>query len=114
MEHMDQEVIKPDKSPKAGEQAFGTFGILIAAFGAALLTLCLVGAATVASVWAFSKMLGLPDIVIEVLLVLVVIPIIMATIWTGSRAWHVEQRLARGQDVDTPIFKTLAYLRPKS
>jgi fatty acid desaturase len=111
---MEQEVIKPDRSPKGGEQAFGTTGIVIAALGAALLTLCLVGAAGVASVWAFSKMLGLPDIVIIVLLVAIIVPILMATIWTGSRAWHVEQRLARGQDVDTPVFKTLHYLRPKS
>jgi len=111
---MEQELIKPDRTPKTGEQAFGTFGIFIAAAGAGLLTLCLVGAAAVASVWAFSKMLGLPDFIIEALLVLVVIPILMATIWTGSRAWHVEQRLARGQDVDTPVFKTLFYLRQKS
>ena len=111
MEAMDQEFITPDRSPKSGEQAFGTFGIFIAAAGAGLLTLCLVGAAAVASVWAFSKMLGFPDIVIEVLLVLVVIPILMATVWTASRAWHVEQRLARGQDIDTPVFKTLYYFR---
>jgi hypothetical protein len=111
---MEPEVIKPDKTPKAGEQAFGSFGIFIAAAGAGLLTLCLVGAAAVASVWAFSKMLGLPDIVIEVLLILVVIPILMATIWTASRAWHVEQRLARGQDIDTPVYKTLHYFRQKT
>ena len=100
MEAMDQEFITPDRSPKSGEQAFGTFGIFIAA--------------AVASVWAFSKMLGFPDIAIELLLVLVVIPILMATVWTASRAWHVEQRLARGQDIDTPVFKTLYYLRQKS
>jgi hypothetical protein len=114
MKAMDQELITPDRSPKSGEQAFGTTGIFIAAAGAGLLTLCLVGAAAVASVWAFSKMLGFPDIVIELLLVLVVIPILMATVWTASRAWHVEQRLARGHDIDTPVFKTLYYLHQKS
>ena len=108
---MEQELIKPEITPRGTKQAFSQFGCFLAAAGATLLTFCLVGVACVASVWAFSKMLGLPDIVIEVLLGLAVIPILLATFWTAGRAWHVEQRLARGQDIDTPVFKTAYYWR---
>ena len=108
---MEQEFFKPEITPRGTQQAFSQFGCFLAAAGATLLTFCLVGVASVASVWAFSKMLGLPDIVIEVLLGLAVIPILLATFWTAGRAWHVEQRLARGQDIDTPVFKTAYYWR---
>jgi hypothetical protein len=108
---MEQELIKPDKTPRSGQQAFSPFGCFLAAAGATLLTFCLVGVACVASVWAFSKMLGLPDILIEGLLVLSIIPILIATSWIAGRAWHVEQRLARGQDIDTPVFKIAYYWR---
>jgi len=107
----EQELIKPDKAPRGGQQAFSPFGCFLAAAGATLLTFCLVGVACVASVWAFSKMLGFPDIVIEVLLALAVIPVLLVTFWTAGRAWHVEQRLARGLDIDTPVFKTAYYWR---
>ena len=108
---MEQELIRPDKTPRGSQQAFSQFGCFLAAAGATLLTFCLVGVACVASVWAFSKMLGLPDIVIEGLLALAVIPVLIATFWIAGRAWHVEQRLARGQDIDTPVFKTAYYWR---
>lgn len=108
---MEQEIIKPEIAPRTSRQAFSQFGCFLAAAGATLLTFCLVGVACVASVWAFSKMLGMPDIVIEVLLALALIPILLATFWTAGRAWHVEQRLARGEDIDTPIFKTAYYWR---
>ncbi len=108
---MDQELIKPDKTPKAGQQAFSPFGCFLAAAGATLLTFCLVGAAAVASVWAFAKLLGLPDTMILVLLVAVAIPVMWVTFWTAGRAWHVEQRLAQGLDIDSPVFKTAYYWR---
>ncbi len=108
---MEQEIIKPDLTPKSSAQAFSQVGCFLAAAGATLLTLCLLGAAAVASVWAFSRMLGFPDIVLEALLVLTTIPVLMATFWTAGRAWHVEQRLARGLDVDTPNFSTTYYWR---
>lgn len=111
---MEQELIKPDKTPPAGKQAFSPLECFLAAAGATLLTFCLVGVACVASVWAFSKMLGLPDFVIEGLLALAVIPILIATFWVAGRSWHVEQRLARGQDIDTPVFKTTYYWRKAS
>ena len=114
MTPMDQELIKPDRTPKGGQQAFGQGGAFIAAAGATLVTFCLVGAAAVASVWAFSKMLGFPDIVIIVLLVIIAVPVLMATFWTAGRAWHVEQRLARGLDIDTPVFQTAYYWRKRN
>jgi hypothetical protein len=55
--------------------------------------------------------MGLPDSFFYVLLVLVAIPVVWATIWTGGRAWHVERRLAQGLDIDTPVFKLTRYLK---
>ena len=107
---MDSEIIKPDSNPKPGSQALGTLGCFVAAAGATLLTLSLIGAATVASVWAFCKMIGIPNYILEALLVLSVIPILIATVWTAGRAWHVEQRLEEGLDVDQPVFALRHYL----
>jgi hypothetical protein len=108
---MEQEIFKPDVQPKASSQAFSQFGCFIAAFGATLLTFCLVGAAAAASVWALVKLAGLPDTALYVMLGLVAIPVLAATFWTAGRAWHVEQRLAQGLDVDTPVFKMAYYFR---
>ena len=101
----------PDLTPKASSQAFSPLGCFLAAAGVTLLTFCLVGAAAAASVWALSKLLGLPDIVLFVLLGLSVIPVVAATIWTAGRAWHVERRLAQHLDIDTPVFKMAHYFR---
>lgn len=106
---MEQEIIKPDLSPKTSSQAFSPFGCFLAAAGVTLLTFCLTGAAAAASVWAFSKLIGLPDSVLFVLLALIAIPVLWATAWTAGRAWHVERRLAQGLDIDTPIFKLTHY-----
>jgi hypothetical protein len=108
---MEHEIIKPDAAPKTTSQAFSPFGCFLAAAGVTLLTLCLVGAAAAASVWAFSKLIGLPDNALLVLLGFSAIPVIAATIWTAGRAWHVERRLAQHLDVDTPIFKLAYYFR---
>ncbi len=114
MNPMEQEFIRPDNQPAPSAQALSPFGSFLAAAGATLLTFCLVGAAAAASVWAFSKMIGLPDIVIQVLLVLVAIPVFMATFWVAGRAWHIEQRLARGLDGDTPVFNMMYYWRKRA
>jgi hypothetical protein len=108
---MEQEFLKPDQTPKTGTQAFSPFGCFMAAAGVTLLTFCLVGAAAAASAWAFSKLLGLPDIAFYVLLGLVALPVLYATIWTAGRAWHVERRLAQHFDVDAPNFSMLHYFR---
>ncbi len=108
---MEQDIIKPETAPKSGKQAFSPLGCFLAAAGATLLTLSLLGAAAAASAWAFAKLMGLPDSFFYVLLVLVAIPVIWATIWTGGRAWHVERRLAQGLDIDAPVFKMTRYIR---
>ena len=111
---MTNEIIKPETNPKPGSQSLGTFGCFLAAAGATLLTFSLIGAATAASVWAFCKLIGLPDSVLEVILVLSAIPVLAATFWTAGRAWHVEQRLEEGLDVDQPIFALRHYLLKRS
>lgn len=103
--------MRPEGQPKVSSQAFSPFGCFLAASGVTLLTFCLVGAAAAASVWALAKLVGLPDIALLIMLGLVAIPVIAGTIWTAGRAWHVEQRLAQGLDVDTPIFKLAYYFR---
>ena len=108
---MEQEIIKPDSQPKMNSQAFSPFGCFLAASGVTLLTFCLVGSAAAASVWAVAKLIGLPDTALYVMLGLAAIPVLAATVWTAGRAWHVEQRLAQGLDVDTPIFKVAYYFR---
>ena len=108
---MEQEFIKPETAPKTSIQAFSPLGCFVASAGVTLLTLCLVGAAAAASVWAFSKLLGLPDMALNVLLALSVIPVLWATIWTAGRAWHVERRLAQHLDIDSPVFKLGYYFR---
>jgi hypothetical protein len=108
---MEQEYIKPETSPKGSSQAFSPLGCFLAAAGVTLLTFCLVGAAAAASVWAFSKLMGLPDMALYVLLALAAIPVLYATIWTAGRAWHVERRLAQHLDIDTPVFHMAYYFR---
>lgn len=110
---MEQEIIKPEANPKTGSQAFSPLGCLIAAFGATLMIFCMSGAAMVATVWAFSKLLGLPDIIMYGLLALGLVPVLWATAWTAGRAWHVEQLLAQHRDIDVPVFKLAHYLRGK-
>ena len=103
--------MKPDMAPKSSSQAFSPLGCFLAAAGVTLLTACLVGAAAAASVWAFSKLIGLPDTALYVLLVLSILPVLWATIWTAGRAWHVERRLAQHMDIDQPVFRLSYYFR---
>lgn len=108
---MEQELIKPDMPPKGSSQAFSPFGCFIAASGITLLTFCLLGAAAVTTVWAFSKLLGLPDFLAESIMVIGLVPAGIATIWTAGRAWHVERRLALHQDIDVPAFHLFHYFK---
>lgn len=111
MSAMDQEFIKPETPPPTSSQAFSPLGCFLAAAGATLLVLTKSGAAMVAAVWAISKLIGFPDVVMYALMALGSIPVIWATVWTAGRAWHVEQRLARHQDIDVPVFKLGHYLK---
>lgn len=111
MTGMDQDIIRPDNQPKTGTQAFSPLGCFLAAAGSTLLAFCMLGAAMVATVWAASKLFGLPDVIMYVLMVAGTVPVLWATIWTAGRAWHIEQRLAQHLDVDQPVFKLGHYFK---
>ncbi len=111
---MEQELIKPDAAPKGLSQAFSPLGCFVAASGVTLLAFCLWGAAAATTVWAFSKLLGLPDMLADGLMILSVVPAIIATVWTAGRAWHVERRLAQHQDIDVPVFDLWHYFKKDS
>jgi magnesium-transporting ATPase (P-type) len=108
---MEQEIIKPQAEPKAGSQAFSRTGSLMAASGATLLMLCFTGSAMVATIWAFAKLIGVPDIIMYVALGLGVIPVLLVTVWTAGRAWHVEKLLAQHKDIDVPVFSITHYFK---
>ncbi|MCA3560434.1 MAG: hypothetical protein IOC82_05325 [Aestuariivirga sp.] len=108
---MEQEIIKPDAAPKTGTQAFSRTGSLMAALGATLLMLCFTGSAMVATVWAVSRLIGLPDMFMYGLMALGVLPVLWITVWTAGRAWHVEKLLAQHRDIDVPVFSLTYYFR---
>jgi hypothetical protein len=97
-----------EKSP-ASANAIGPIGLMLAASGATLLSFTMAATTVAAVIWAAVKLIGLPDMVLYVLLAIGVLPTLWVTIWTAGRAWHVEQRLEQGLDVDTPVFKMLHY-----
>lgn len=111
MTGMEQEIVRPETAPRSSSQAFSPLGCFLAAAGMTLLVLCKLGAAMAVSVWAFSKLIGLPEWLMFALMALGIIPVLWATIWTAGRAWHVERRLALHLDIDTPVFKLRHYFR---
>lgn len=111
MSGMEQEIIKPETTPPSASQAFSPFGCFLAASGVTLLVFCKAGAAMVATVWAASNLFGLPDVLMYALMAAGAVPVLWATVWTAGRAWHVEQLLARHQDIDVPVFKLGHYLK---
>lgn len=86
---------------------------LMSAAGVALLTVTKLGASFAATIWAVTKVLGLPDFVMYALMVLSLVPVIWATLWVAGRAWHVEQLLESGRDVDRPVFRAFYYWRKR-
>lgn len=108
---MEQEVIKPDKVAPTGSQAFSPLGCFIAASGVTLLTFCLLGSASVVSVWAIAKLIGLGEGLTNIFMLISLVPPVLATLWTAGRAWHVERRLAQHLDIDTPVFKIFHYYK---
>lgn len=110
---MEQDIITPPSTPKVASHATSPLACALAAVGAALSCLSLFGAAAAATVWAFSKLLGLPDMVLYGLMAVSVLPVLWATVWTAGRAWHVERRLSAGLDIDTPVFKLGHYLKSR-
>lgn len=108
---MEQEILKPETPPKTGTQAFSRFGSLMAASGATMLMACFTGSAMVAIVWAASKLIGLPDMFMFVLMALGTLPVLWVTVWTAGRAWHVEKLLAAHKDIDVPVFSLTYYFK---
>ena len=113
MTGMEQDIIKPDTAPKKGAQAFSPLGCLVAASGATLMITCMVGAAMVATVWAMSKLIGLPDMLMYALMVAGAVPVLWVAVWTAGRAWHVEQLLAQHKDIDVPVFALGHYFKKR-
>ena len=110
---MDQEIIKPQTTPRAGAQGFSPAGSMMAAVGATLLILCFTGSAMVATVWAFAKLIGVPDFVMYAVMAAGILPVVWVTVWTAGRAWHVERLLASQQDVDVPVFSMTYYFKSR-
>jgi hypothetical protein len=110
---MDQEIITPKAPPAPGSHSMGLLNSFLSAAGVVLLSVTKLGAAFAAVIWAISKLLGLPDVAMYVLMVLGLIPIAWATVWVGGRAWHVEQLLETGRDVDRPVFKAFYYWKKR-
>jgi hypothetical protein len=106
---MDQEIIKPPAKPAASSHSMGVFNSFLSAAGVVLLSVTKLGAAFAAVIWALSQLLGLPDVVMYALMVLGLFPVIWSTVWVAGRAWHVEQLLETGRDVDRPVFKAFHY-----
>ena len=109
MSGMEQEIRRPDYVPRVNDRSSSTFSCFMAASGVTLLTLCLIGSAAAVTVWAVAQLLGIGNTTLYVLQGLVAIPVIWLTIWVAGRAWYLEQRIAKGQDVDTPVFKLMHY-----
>jgi hypothetical protein len=106
---MDQEIIKPQAQPAPSSHSMGIFNSFLSAAGVVLLSVTKLGAAFAAVIWALSQLMGLPDFVMYALMALGLIPVVWSTIWVAGRAWHVEQLLEGGRDVDRPVFKAFHY-----
>lgn len=111
MKGMEQELKRPDYSPRKFDRTSSAFNCFLAATGVTLMTVCLLGSAVATSIWALVHLLGLPDSVLYVVLALAAIPVGGITIWTAGRAWYLEKRLVSGLDVDAPVFKVFHYFR---
>ncbi len=103
----------PQAPPKTVSQGFSQAGGLMAAVGATLLMLCFTGSAMVATVWAFAKLIGVPDFIMYAVMALGLLPVVWVTVWTAGRAWHVERLLASGQDIDVPVFNMTHYFKKR-
>jgi hypothetical protein len=108
---MEQEIRRPDYVPRKHDRAASSLNCALAAIGVTLMTLCLVGSGAVTAVWAVAKLFGASNQTIMILSALVMIPVLALSIWTAGRAWHLERRLAAGQDVDAPAYGVFHYFK---
>ena len=111
MRGMEQEIRRPDYVPRVNDRSASNMSCFMAASGVTLLTLCLLGAAGAVTAWAVAKLFELGDVALFGLEILVAIPVLWTTIWVGGRAWYLEKRISKGQDVDAPVFKLFHYLK---
>ncbi|HKQ94753.1 MAG TPA: hypothetical protein VJS40_04035 [Aestuariivirgaceae bacterium] len=100
---------REESRPETGNPNF--IGCLLAASGATLLAFVMTLTSVASVAFAVVKLTGLPDVILYGLLVLGIVPVLAATIWTAGRAWHVENRLERGLDIDQPDFSIFGYFR---
>jgi hypothetical protein len=108
---MEQEIRRPDYVPRQHDRAASSLNCALAAIGVTMMTLCLVGSATATTVWAVARLFDASLDMINILAVVAMIPVLALSVWTAGRAWHLERRLAAGQDVDPAIFKVLHYFK---
>jgi hypothetical protein len=111
MDCMEQDIRRPDYVPRQHDRAASSLNCALAAVGVTLMTLCLVGSAALTTVWAIAKLLAVSDTTMMVFAGLALIPVVALSIWIAGRAWHLERRLARGQDVDAPVYGVFHYFR---
>jgi hypothetical protein len=107
---MEQDIIKPSSQPKSSVQGFSPLGCAMASIGAGLLTFCLLGATAAAASWAIARIFTFDEWPFYALTAISLIPVALASVWIGGRAWAVEQMLARGQEVAPPVFSLRYYL----
>lgn len=108
---MTHDIIPSETTPPQTSQSLGAAGALMAATGAGLMVLTMLGSAGVATVWAFGKLLGFRDWLVLPFYAITGVAVLWATVWTTGRAWHVEKLLMQGKDIDPPVFKLLHYFR---
>ena len=106
---MEQEIRRPDYVPRVRDRASSNFNCFLAAAGVTAVMFTLVGSAAATGAWAVAKLMGFPDWALYGFIALVAFPVLWLTIWTAGRAWYLERRLAKGGDVDKPVFKMVHY-----
>lgn len=106
---MSEEFLRPDTAPPADSQSIGRVGSLLSAIGILFLVPSLLGAAVFAAIWALGRLIGLPDWFMWPFFAAGGFLVLLATIWTVGRAWHVERRLENGVGVDEPVFRLFHY-----
>jgi hypothetical protein len=111
MSVMEQEIRRPDYVPRKHDRAASSLNCALAAIGVTLMTLCLVGSAAITAVWAIAKLFSASNETVMVLAAIAMIPVLALSIWTAGRAWHLERRLAAGEDVDAPVYSVMHYFR---
>jgi fatty acid desaturase len=113
MASMEQELRRPEYVPRKHDRAVSAVNCAMAAIGLTAMTLCLVGSAAIAAVWAIGTLFDASQTIFYILAAIVALPVLWLSVWTAGRAWNLERRLSEGRDVDAPVFDALHYFRSK-